>query len=124
MTYCTTTELQRLTGSELAEEVLEGIIDQADREIKAAIYQAGLVPPAANDALKAASLNLSIIGTYTRQRMDGTHPSTLTVGDKSVSDDIDAAIEGLRAKASALVAAYIANPTAITSSLRLYKVND
>ena len=124
MAYCTTTELQYETGSELGEEVLEEIIAQADREIKGAIYQAGLVPPGASDILKAASLNLSIVGTFIRQRMDGTHPSSLTVGNLTISDNIDAAIDVLRQRAKALITAYISQASAATSlSSRIYKVN-
>jgi hypothetical protein len=122
--YCTTTELQYQTGSELAEEVLEEIIAQADREVKGAIYMAGLTPPGANDLLKAASLNLSKVGVLTRQRMDGTHPSSQTVGDLTISDNIDAAILDLRKQAYLSITAYIsqASTTAYQSS-RIYKVN-
>ena len=124
MAYCTTTELQYLTGSELAEEVLEGIIAQADREIQGMIYQAGLTPPAASDILKAASLNFSIAGVMTRHRMDGTQPGSLTVGDMTTSDDLNGAIDELRQKAEAMVNAYISQVSTATGlAARIYKVN-
>jgi hypothetical protein len=124
MAYCTAAELQYLTGAEDGQEALEAIIDQSDREIKGIIYQAGLTPPAANDILKAASLNYSIAGTMTRHRMDGTQPGSLTVGDMTTSDNIDAAIDKLREKAEALVNAYISQvSTASGLSGRIYKVN-
>ncbi len=123
MSYCTTSELLALTGTELAEEVLEEIIAQADREVGAQIYSAGLTPPGSDDALKAASLKFSIAGVVTRHRMDGTAPGTLTVGDQTASDDPDTAIDALRAEAKELVRGYIVRTKASTRGTWVKLVN-
>lgn len=124
MAYSTNAELTALTGTALSTTIQDAIIAQADREIDAMLYEAGLTPPASDTMLKGASLDMSIAGVMTRHRMDGTQPSSLTVGGVSSSDNIDAAIRELRAKAVGSVNAYISKTKAAARlSSRIYKVN-
>lgn len=108
MAYCTNAELTLLTGTTLSTSIQDAIIDQADREIKAYLKADGLTPPAADDDLKAASLDLSKIGIITHNRMTGTQTKSVKVGDITIQDDPDAAIASLSAKAWRIVDAYIA----------------
>lgn len=124
MAYCIYPELVNLTGSELTVNELDEIIVQADSEIDACLYEAGLTPPGSDSILKAASLKLSIAGVVTRHRMDGTQPSSLSIGGLSLSDNLDGAITELRNGAKSLIDAYIRKATAaLRQSSRIYKVN-
>jgi hypothetical protein len=126
MAYCVYVEIKSLTGTELDSAVIEEIIEQADNEINALIYASGLTPPTSDSILKAASEKLSVIGIITRHRMDGTMPSSLSLGGLSMSDNLDAAIKDLRTSANVLVQSYITkNSTAMVSgqSTRVYVVN-
>ena len=124
MPYCIYPELVNLTGSELTVNELNEIIVQADSEIDGLLYAAGLTPPGSDSILKAASLKLSIAGVVTRHRMDGTQPSSLSIGGLSLSDNLDGAITELRNGAKSLIDAYIRKATAaLRQSSRIYKVN-
>ena len=108
MAYCTNAELTALTGTILSTAIQDAIIAQSDREIDAIIKAEGLTPPTSDDDLKAASLNLSKAGIITHNRMTGTQPKSAKVGDITIQDDLDKAIETLTAKAWKSVDAYIA----------------
>lgn len=97
MAYSTHTELVSLTGSALTQTELEAIIAQADREIDAVLRIAGISGATSGD-LKAASLEYAIAGVFTRYRLDGTKPASLSVGGLSMSDNIDSAIDEHRKK--------------------------
>jgi hypothetical protein len=116
MAYCTNAELTLLTGTTLSTAIQDAIIDQADREIKAYIKAEGLTPPAADDDLKAASINLSKVGIITHNRMTGTQPKSAKVGDITIQDDLDKAIEALTTKAWQSVDAYIESNTPTPTS--------
>ena len=107
MAYCTNTELTSLTGTSLSTDIQDAIIAQADREINARIARADLTAPASDDILKAASLNISKAGIITHDRMSGAKTSSIKVGDISMSDNLDAAISSLYAKAWESVDSYI-----------------
>lgn len=107
MSYCTTADLVNLTGSTLASSVLQEIIDQADRQIKAALDDAGIGAPSSDDKLKTASLYLSCSILMTRMRLDGSKPSSFRLGDFAISDNIDEAGKQLAAESASLVLAYI-----------------
>jgi len=115
MAYCTNTELTLLTGTTLSTAIQDAIIDQSDREIKAYIKAEGITPPASGDDLKAASLNLSKVGIITHNRMTGTQPKSAKIGDITISDDPDKAIEALTTKAWQSVDAYIATATSASA---------
>lgn len=125
MPYCIYPELVNLTGSELTVNELDEIIVQADSEIDACLYEAGLTPPGSDSILKAASLKLSIAGVVTRHRMDGTQPPQLNLsGILSADYSMDTAIQELRNGARLLIVAYIRKATAaLRQSSRIYKVN-
>lgn len=117
MAYCTNADLTLLTGTTLSTTVQDAIILQADNEINGLIYAAGLTPPGADNTLKAASLKLSSAGVMTRARMDGSRPSTLTVGEYTSSDNIDQSITELRTAALVLVDSYIVRINAATRQI-------
>lgn len=93
MAYSTATELKALTGATLEDSVLEAIIAQADRSIDAKLRKAGIGNADTND-LKMVSLEYAIAGLFTRYRLDGTKPADLKIGDFSMGDGINIAIEG------------------------------
>jgi hypothetical protein len=124
MTYCTNAKLTQMTGTALSTTIQDALILEADYEINGWLYQAGLTPPASDTTLEVASLKLSTTLVMTRHRMDGTQPGSLSVGEFSMSDNIDAAIASLRDSARQLVDSYIAKvKTASYRSTRVYKVN-
>lgn len=107
MAYCTTAELVSATGTNYPEAVLQALINDADREINATLQAARVY--GSGDALKAASLNLSISKLLTRMRMDGTKISTTSLdGTMNLADDPDRAIAAYEKKAFALIEKYIA----------------
>lgn len=112
MAYSNHVELTALTGTTLSIDVQTAIIAQADREIDAKLYMAGLTPPGSDDMLKAASLNLSKVGIITHNRMIGAQTNSTQVGDIAIGDNLDMQIKELTAKAWASVVAYVvANST-------------
>lgn len=107
MAYSTHAELTALTGTSLLAASQDAIIAQADREINAKLYAAGLTPPSSDDILKAASLNLAHVGVITQNRMineEARHPTEVRL---RVDDGQNKQIEELIAKAWSDVAAYI-----------------
>ena len=113
MAYCTNAELTALTGTTLATATQDAIIAQSDRDIKARIEAASLTPPASDDSLKAASLNLSTAGLITYNRMNTeltrrTQTKSVKFGDVTIADDPDEAIATLKEQAWLSVDAYIA----------------
>ena len=116
MAYCTNADLTLLTGTTLATATQDAIIAQSDRDIKARIEAASLTPPATDDDLKAASLNLSTAGLITYNRMNTeltrrTQTKSVKFGDVTIADDPDEAIKALTDRAWASVDAYITSQT-------------
>lgn len=107
MVYCTNEELTLLTGTTLSRTIQDAIIAQADRKINSRLRAEGLTPPAADEDLKAASINLSKVEIITHNRMTGTQTKSVKVGDITIQDDPDAAIEALTEAAWISVDAYI-----------------
>lgn len=91
MAFCEYTDIQNLTGTTLSQSIIEAIIAQSDREITGILAKVGL-SGSATGLVKSASIELSIAGIITRHRMDGTMPSTITLGGLTMSDNLDAAI--------------------------------
>jgi len=108
MAYCTNAELTLLTGTTLSIAIQDAIIAQADREINSRLRAEGLTPPASDDDLKAASLNMSKVGIITYNRMTGAQTKSVKIGDITIQDDLDTAIEALTESAWDSVDAYIA----------------
>ncbi len=106
MSYCSTAELVSATGAAYDTATLQALIDRADRQIDARLNAAGVT--GGGNAIKEASLSLSISMLLTRMRMDGTKPASLSLGGLSMSDNIDQAIKDLEARAWAVVNEHIA----------------
>lgn len=125
MTYATNLELRKLTGTALADSILTEILNQADRHINAKLYAMGLSPSYGSDSLKGAALDLGQAGVLMRHRMDGTAPDSLTVGDLTMSTNIDEAIRYLTDRADKTVDAYADYTLTLESSRAkwVYKVN-
>jgi len=123
MAYCTNAELSGITDTTLSTTILDAIIAQADRRIKTRIQKGGITPPASDDMLKAASLDLSQAGIITYNRMkedltDRNMTKMVKFGETTIQDDPDKAIEALTALAWDSVDAYIAvqSETAVTGT--------
>jgi hypothetical protein len=68
MSWATTADLVNATGSALDTATLQAIIDSAEREINAALSPLNIT---GSDALREASLHLSIARLYTRYDLVG-----------------------------------------------------
>ncbi len=107
MPYCSTAELIAATGSTYDTTTLLALIDRADRQIDARLLAARV--PAGGDAVKEASLCLSISMLLTRMRMDGTKTASTSMdGTMGMSENIDTAIAGYEKRAWQLLDNYIA----------------
>ncbi len=106
MSYCTVEDLVAATGSAYDAVTLQALIDRADRQIDARLAVHGL--SGSGGIITEASLSLSISMLLTRMRIDGTKPSSLSIGGLSMSDNIDGAIAALEAKAAQLIESYVA----------------
>lgn len=95
-----------MTGTTMSDSDLEAIIAQADRTIDAQLRKAGITNANSED-LKMVSLEYAIAGLFTRYRLDGTKPASLSLGDLSMSDSIDAAIAAHLDKGDAILNAII-----------------
>jgi len=120
MTYCTSTELGYITGSDLSSTILWQIITLADLEIDAVLRANGIQSANTND-LKAASLKLSTAGVVTRHRMDGTMPKRTKIGDLELESEPSQAIERLRADAYEILRGIVAASRSYRNIIR--KVN-
>lgn len=99
--------LQMLNIADQMEAVQLGrLIEQSDRQIKTWLALLGVSAPSSNDTLKTASFCLTTANLLTRFRMDGTKPSNLSIGDFSMSDDVDESIKNLRNEAKELTDEY------------------
>lgn len=106
MAYSTVAELRALTGTTMDDADLEQMIAQADRSIDAQLRKAGVRRVNPED-LKMVSLEYAIAGLFTRYRLDGTKPASLSLGDVSMSDSIDSAIAAHQAKGDAILKSII-----------------
>ena len=123
MAYCAYTDIQNLTGTTLSQSIIEAIIDQSDREIDGILSKADL-SGSATGLIKAVSIELSIAGIITRHRMDGTMPSSITLGGLTMADNLDAAVNYHRQIALKYVQDYIdASSTAYAADNWVYVVN-
>ena len=121
MAYSTYTELQQLTGSEQSQSVLEAIIAQSDREIDMILAKYDL--SGSGDTIKSASLELSIAGVLTRQRMDGTQPDSLNVGQLAMGLNTHQAIDYHRKNGLKYVDDFIAENIADKSKAWVHITN-
>jgi len=122
MAYCAYTDIQNMTGTTQTQTVLEALIAQADRMIDGRLEPFGL-SGGTNNSIKSASIFLTMALVRERERGDGTRPGTLTAGDLTQSDNIDADISGLMKRAFELVDHYIETNRSSSTSTYVYKVN-
>lgn len=120
-TYCTYTELTYLTGSTLSQTIQEAIINQAEREVDTYLGPFGL---SGSTSVKDATLHLSIAGLFTRYRLDGQKPGSLTLGDYTSTDNIDAAIATHRNEGYRLLNLYAVKSTTNLDRNYVVVVND
>lgn len=107
MSYCTYADIVAHTGTELQQAVVEALIADADRRINVRLRAGGIVPMGTADELTAASIALTTAAVITRQRIDGSSPSSVSVGGASMSDDKDALVAQLTREAEELLTSYI-----------------
>jgi len=107
MSFCTITEIVNLTGTNLSSTILQEIIDQSDRTIKACLNKKGISVPSSDDILKAASINLSLIGVWRRTQQDGSLPESLSLGDISLGNNVEEIVKKFRDEALELIKSYI-----------------
>jgi len=111
MAYCEHTDIVNATGTVLTQSVIEAIIAQSDREIDGLLAQHSL-SGSATGLIKAASIEFSIAGVYTRQRMDGKAPNSLSLdGGLTISTNVDAAIAHHRSVGLKYISDYITYQT-------------
>lgn len=108
MSYCTYADIVARSGTELAQSIVEALIADADRNIRARLKQHGIAAPAEADELTTASIALTMSRLVTRLRMDGTRPSSVTIGGISQSDSNDNIVQQHEREADSAIAAFIA----------------
>jgi hypothetical protein len=106
--YCTYVEVLAMSGTAYPQATVEAIILLADKELNAKLASKGYSSDYTNAGLQEAGLNLTLVRLFTRMRMDGTKPDSLSFGRSglTMSDSIDKAIEGHQSKADELLMAY------------------
>lgn len=108
MAYCSSAELTLLTGTTLSTAIQDAIIAHSDRKIKTRIKTATIVPPASDDDLKSASLDLAHARIIRWNQTNGVQTKSVKVGDITIQDDPEAAISLLTDSAWESVDGYIA----------------
>lgn len=106
--YCTYADIVAHTGTELPQATVEALIVDADRRINARLRANGIAPLGTADELVSASIALTKAGLITRLRIDGTGPSSQSVGGASTNDNKDNIVAQLKQEAELSVSAYIA----------------
>jgi hypothetical protein len=120
MTYCTTTDLINVTGSARSSTILQGIIDEADRQINLYLKSNG-VTGVAGDDLKSISLTLSKAGLLEYGLQVGDLQASN--GDFSSSVDVTSAVKALRDTADKALDRYItANTVSEKSNVRCSRI--
>lgn len=114
MAYCTNAELTLITGTTLSTSIQDAIIAHSDRRIKIRIKTASLIPPASDDDLKTASLELSYAWIIRWNQTNGVQTKSVKVGDITIQDDPEAAIALLTDSAWESVDGYIAQKSTVS----------
>lgn len=114
MTYATVSELVRLTGSYIATDDLQAILDDADRKVKSKLAVAEVSAPSSDDGLKSACLCLGKAKVIDRSRTDGANTDSPL--HEWSHDEVTEAIRDLKEEAGEFIAAYI-----LTSKTNRYR---
>ena len=104
VSYCSTTELINVTGSTRSATILQGIIDEADRQINLYLRSNGITG-ASGDDLKSISLTLSKAGLLEFGLQVGDLQASN--GDFSSSLNVTEAVKALRTSAYTALDQYI-----------------
>ena len=107
MSYCTFAEIVARSGTTLPQATVEEIIADAGADINARLGAEGLPPDESSLGLKSAAKELVLAMLFTRRRLDGTMPASISTGSFSRSDSPDQAIAAHNAKAASLISEYI-----------------
>lgn len=119
MSYCTYADIVAHTGTELAQPIVEALIADADRRINARLRASGIVPLGTDERLVSASISFTTAAIVTRGRLDGTAPSSQSVGGASASDNKDSLAAQLKAEGEQAVSDYIAAAKGTLSEIEL-----
>ena len=117
MSYCTTTDLQNLTGSVRSVTILQAIIDEADRQVTAYLKARG-VGTAGCDETKSASLLFSQAGLLRFGLQEGSLQASS--GDFSSSVDVTTAVKALETRAMSILDDYISRQITLSVPRRVY----
>jgi hypothetical protein len=116
--YCTYANILARAGraaSYLTQTVVEELITDAGLEIDARLADRELANDEGDSTLKAACIELTLVRIFTRRRLDGTMPKSLSIGGLSMSDDIDTAIRQHQSKGDELVDKYVSKNTSMST---------
>lgn len=105
--YIVYTTIQRQTGSDDSETVLEEQIDFAEAELTAMLTEEGYDDDTSSKLLQAAAFWLSMKYLYNFWRLSGKKPANLNLGGFSMSDNIDQAMAFCEQKGQGLIKSYI-----------------
>jgi hypothetical protein len=108
-----TTNFTYYTGTGLSSTIQQAILDEADRRITAYLTPYGLT--ASGDICKSAELECATAQLFTRYRLDGSKPSSLSMGGFSSSDNVDQAIASHKKTAKNLLDAYVQSQTTLAN---------
>jgi len=106
MAYCSYQDIVDHTGTALPQEIVESLIDSADRRIDAMLSAAGIAKPTGGE-LQGASIAFTKALVLTRYRFDGTRTGSVSVAGYSSSDDLAGMVRQLEEEAMGIVQAYI-----------------
>lgn len=109
MAYCTYADVLAHTGTDLVQATVEALINDSDRRIKAILKANGLTAPTSDDTLTSASIAFTKAQVLMRKRLDGSRPSSISVGGVSRSDTNDKMIDTLEGEGIALIAQYLSD---------------
>lgn len=107
MSYCSYAEILARSGTTLPMETIEGMISDANEEINARLEAVGIASDESDKGLRSAAKELVLAMLFTRRRLDGSQPASVSTGSFSRSDSVDQAIAAHNAKADSLITAYI-----------------
>jgi len=114
-TYCSATDIENMTGvgdsgSEvinLSSTIVNALIDQAEGYIAGLLAEANATGSASSAILKTATVDLTIAYLAKRLRLSNVKVNSRTMGELSLSDNVDAIISEAKASAKEAVALYV-----------------
>lgn len=86
---------------------MDELISEAEAELDAYLADNDTTGSGSSNVLKVAAISLTKSHLLSRYRIDGTKPSSLTIGELSMSDNVDKAIQHFEEKAYRMADMYI-----------------